>query len=242
MDIGNTEIGTETLIALATVLNSNATLLALNLENPRVFSKTEDSTYQLARMLQVNRTLRYLNLGKHGMRDYGAQMLAEHLAENSSLVSLDLRANSIAGVGGEALAGLLLRGSPIVELNLENNRITDDGACALEQALRRNVSLQVLNITNNSIKDKGLTALAGALEENKSLRAMKIWVCARGWTALLVPLANQQVSSLVQGNHFDKSSLAAFLRLFETRFPYTGFEIDITPYVVDGEVQMAKAD
>lgn len=176
LDIGNTDIGTETLIALATVLNTNATLQALSIENPSTFSKQEDQTYHLARMLQVNRTLRYLNLAKHGIRDFGASLLAEHLQENNTLQVLDLRCNSIAGVGGEALAGLLVRGSPLAEINLDNNRITDHGACALEQALRRNRALQVLSLRSNSIEDKGLAALAGALEENSTLKSLKLWV------------------------------------------------------------------
>lgn len=39
LDLGNTEIGTETLIAIATVLRTNETLRYLNVENARVFSK-----------------------------------------------------------------------------------------------------------------------------------------------------------------------------------------------------------
>lgn len=219
LNIGNTEIGTETLIALATVLNSNATLTHLNIENPRTFSKTEDPTYHLARMLQVNRTLRYLNMGKHRICDFGASLLSEHLMENTTLQVLDLRCNNIAGVGGEALATLLVRSAQLVQLNLENNRITDHGACAMEQALRRNRTLEVLNLCNNEIEDKGLEAIASALEENTAIRHLQLW-----------------------GNTFGVASKAAFLRLFETRFRYVSIAIDFKPYVVDGEVQTAKVD
>ena len=44
LDIGNCDIGTETLIALATVMKTNTTLQELNIENARVFSRQEDST------------------------------------------------------------------------------------------------------------------------------------------------------------------------------------------------------
>jgi hypothetical protein len=54
LDVGNTEIGTESIIALATVLNGKQNLLSLNIENPRLFSRQEESTYHLAAMLQVS--------------------------------------------------------------------------------------------------------------------------------------------------------------------------------------------
>jgi Ran GTPase-activating protein (RanGAP) involved in mRNA processing and transport len=53
LDIGNTELGTESIIALATVLKSNNVLTSLNIENPRLYSKQEESTHQLAKMMQV---------------------------------------------------------------------------------------------------------------------------------------------------------------------------------------------
>ena len=73
VNIGNCKIGTETVIALATVLNHNTSVTVLNMENPRLFSLQEESTYHIARMLRVNKTLRELYMGKHKVRDSGAQ-------------------------------------------------------------------------------------------------------------------------------------------------------------------------
>ena len=91
LDIGNCDIGTETLIALATVMKENKKLQQLNIENARVFSRQEDSTYHLCRMLQVNRTLGSLNLAKHKIVDFGAELVAEHLEGNTSLFAINLR-------------------------------------------------------------------------------------------------------------------------------------------------------
>lgn len=150
LDIGNCDIGTETLIALATVMKTNTTLQELNIENARVFSRQEDSTcvtgcsvclpvlrcrdvfggihtgcalraaccvgpwaprltvccasgawcacavlapcrYHLCRMLQVNKTLAAVNLSKHKVVDFGAELLAEHIEGSTTLFSLTLR-------------------------------------------------------------------------------------------------------------------------------------------------------
>ena len=112
LDIGNTELGTESIIALATVLKANNAVQRLNVENPRLhslgvglpfrsphspwarfsnepgLSSQEESTHQLASMLQTNTTLTELNIAKHKVRDEGARVLAQHLVENRTLTKL----------------------------------------------------------------------------------------------------------------------------------------------------------
>merc|ERR1711865_1254286 len=117
------ELGTESVVALATVLKSNDTVQSLNIENPRLYSKQEESTIQFCKMLQVNSSLRELNLAKHQIRDYGARILAQHLLDNTSLEVLNLRCNEIGIGGGESLAALLIKSGGtgnacLAELNL----------------------------------------------------------------------------------------------------------------------------
>lgn len=45
----------------------------------------------MAQMLVVNKTLRELHMGKHGMTDTGVERLCEALKLNTSLCYLDLR-------------------------------------------------------------------------------------------------------------------------------------------------------
>lgn len=217
LDIGNCDIGTETLIALATVLSSNSTLQHINIENARVFSRQEDSTYHMCRMLQANGTLAALNLAKHKIGDFGAALVAEHLAENRSLFSLSLPSNSIAGPGGKALAKLLQRGSVLEELDLDNNRVGNEGAVELAEAIRVNKTLRSLTLRNNSIEDEGLAAIASALEEAGGIMRLSLW-----------------------GNNFGRKSKEAFHSLFEGRLKYMPIEIDFKSYLVDGEVHLAK--
>lgn len=44
LDLGNTELETDAVIALSTVLQSNVILQELSLENPRLFSRMVSST------------------------------------------------------------------------------------------------------------------------------------------------------------------------------------------------------
>ena len=134
LDLGNTQIGTMTLIQLAKVMWYNSTVRVLNLENPRsAYDKEETAVYHLAKMIRANRALSELYLGKHNISDRGAQLLAEYLEDNATLRVLDVRANKIGVAGAESFAILLMRGGSVLStLNLASNRICDQGGQALE--------------------------------------------------------------------------------------------------------------
>lgn len=217
LDLGNTELETGAVVALCTVLRDNHTLRDLNIENPRLFSRMEDTVYHLARMLRVNRGLVSLNLSKNRVGDFGAKLLAEYLADNSTLRSLNLRCNNIASVGGEALAGLFLRGSPIEELNLDANRVGSDGGVAFALALRRSITLLSLDLRHNSIDDRGLLALAHAFYDNTTLRQLLVW-----------------------GNDFGQPSIDAFVTQYHSSFADTGLALDLRPYDCDGKMMLAQ--
>eukprot|EP00949_MAST-11_sp_MAST-11-sp1_P002015 g2015.t1 len=219
LDLGNAEIGTQSLIALASALGYNHSLKVVNLENPRTYEIEDTTTYHIAKMLRANRSLEELYLGKHNMTDSGAQLLAEHLEDNASLRVLDLRANKIGIAGAESLAILLMRGGTIIQvLNLASNRICDQGAQALAVALRSSGNLQSLDVSRNEIGDMGLVAIADALNSNSTLERLRLF-----------------------GNEFGEQAADAIKELFESRFKYFDFkEKDFVPYVVDGRPMIAK--
>ena len=133
----------------------------LDLENPRLFSLGEESTYQLAKMLSVNRSLVRVRLGKHKVRDDGARMIAQHLSSNDVLEELDLRCNEVGISGAESFAALLMRGtSGLRSLDLASNKVQDDGALAIGTALRRCRTLVSLDLRRNGVGDDGLFAIA----------------------------------------------------------------------------------
>lgn len=219
LNLGNTEIGTMTLIQLAKVMWYNNTIKVLNLENPRTYDKEETTTYHLAKMVRANRSLSELYLGKHNIGDRGAQLLAEYLEDNATLRVLDVRCNKIGVAGAEAFAILLMRGGGVLAtLNLSSNRICDQGGQALGVALRNSKHLLSLDISSNSIGDMGLVAIADALNANTTLQRL-----------------------LIFGNHFGEQSSDALRELSETRFRYYDLEEkDFQSYVVDGRPYVAK--
>lgn len=90
LGLADTDLTTDCIIAFATVLRANQTVLNINLSNPLLHSQQEDTTYHLAQMLEVNKCLKELKLQKHGMTDSGAEVLCRFLKRNHSLRKLDL--------------------------------------------------------------------------------------------------------------------------------------------------------
>jgi Ran GTPase-activating protein (RanGAP) involved in mRNA processing and transport len=223
LDIGNTELGTESVVALATVMKTNASITHLNMENPRLYSLQEESTVQICKMLQVNSSLRELNIAKHCIRDYGARILAQNLLDNATLQVLNLRCNDIGIGGGEALAALLIKSggsgnTSLVELNLASNRISNDGAFAFGAALRHpDTQIGRLDLSKNSIEDEGLVAVARGMEDNQLLAQLRLW-----------------------GNKFDQPSMRCFHDLFDGRFKYLDLDCDFKTYIVDGDYHIAQ--
>eukprot|EP00944_MAST-04C_sp_MAST-4C-sp1_P007640 g7640.t1 len=218
LDVGNSEIGTQAVIAIAQTMWYNTSVLRLNMENPRLYDLQETTSFHIAKMIRTNRVMQELYIGKHKIRDQGAQTIAQYLEDNASLRVLDLRANEISIAGAEAFAILLMKGGCILSsLNLSRNRIQDQGAQALGVALRSCRTLVDLDIRNNKIGDTGLVAIADAMASNSAIQRLQIF-----------------------GNNFDDESADAFRELISTRFEYFQVECDVKPYVVDGKPLVAK--
>lgn len=90
LGLANTDLTTDCVIAFATVLRANHTILNIDLSNPLLHSQQEDTTHHLAQMLEVNKCLKELKLQKHGMTDSGAKVLCGFLKRNHSLTKLDI--------------------------------------------------------------------------------------------------------------------------------------------------------
>ncbi|OQR89362.1 hypothetical protein THRCLA_09775 [Thraustotheca clavata] len=217
VDIGDTEFGHGSLIAMATALTKNRTLKSINLDNPVVKTLEEEALQHIAKMLQNNKSLQHISLCKHNMTDVGAQVLAERLLENRTLTSLHLRANKIGGFGSEAIAALLLSGSNIIELDLSANRMCNEGAEAFETVLSTSDRLKTLCVGHNSIQDEGLARLAYGILHNKRSALTKL---------------------LVWGNDFGEIAPTAFDALANAKHKI--LHLDIKPYTVDEKIMIAK--
>lgn len=219
LDLAETDLEIESILAMATVLNNNSTLKSINLNRPILFTRQEETTVHMAKMLKVNVRLREIHLAHYDMRDFGAERLKENLIDNLMLTHLDVRSNNITRDGAKQLAILLKRNTPLELLNLAYNRIEDDGAVALAEALASyNTNLTSLVICSNNIASEGLCSVARAMRSNGSLRAIYIW-----------------------GNKLEEPACRAFQDLLNGPIPRLDpRDTDVEPYVVDGTVYLAR--
>lgn len=219
LDLGETDQEIESIIAMTTVLNLNNTLKSVNLNRPVLFTRQEETTVHVAKMLKVNVRLREIHLTHYDMRDFGAERLKENLTDNLTLTHLDLRSNNITRDGAKHLAILLKSNTPLEVLNLAYNRIEDDGAIALADALAAyNTNLTTLVICSNNIAGDGLCAVAKAMRSNGALHAVYIW-----------------------GNKLEEPACRAFQDLLDGPVPRLDpSNTDVEPYIVDGVVYLAR--
>merc|ERR1719198_389960 len=218
--VGNVDFTTDTLIALLSLLRTNEVILEFDCQNPRLFSRQEDTTKHVARVLELNHTLRTLNLAKCMIGDDGAVLLADALRVNPALCSLKLACNQIGSAGAEAFALLLMQGGcrTLKELELPSNAIGDDGTIAFAEAIAEQPGcLLKLNIQANCITDEGLTKLARVVGTSE-ISELLLW-----------------------GNDFGRASAVEFDTLLQGAFLYNAVKCDLTSYTVDGVVKISHA-
>lgn len=217
LDLGDTDLRTESVIALATVLLHNTALKAINVNRPILFTHMEDTTVHYAKMLKVNKTLEEVHLQKYDMRDFGMTRIAENLMENFTLTYLDLSCNRITRDGVKELAKVLKMNTAIQTLDLGYNRLEDDGAMHIAEALATfNTTLRRLVIVYNNIGSAGLCAIADAMKTNSTLTNVYIW-----------------------GNRLEEPACIAFDNLIKTdRLELR--DTDVQPYIVDGVTYLCE--
>ena len=218
--LGNVDFTTDTLIALLSLLRTNEVIVEFDCSNPRLFSRQEDTTKHIARVLELNRTLRTLNLAKCLVGDDGAAVLAEALVGNPSLRSLKLACNQIGANGAEAFARLLASGGcrTLVELELSSNAVGDDGAIAFADAIAAQPGcVRKLDLRMNGVGDDGLVRLARAVGTSE-ITELLLW-----------------------GNDFGRAAAAEFDALLNGPFLYNSVKTDLATYTVDGVIYISHA-
>ncbi|RMX38058.1 hypothetical protein pdam_00003096 [Pocillopora damicornis] len=134
LDLGETDQEIESIIAMTTVLNLNNTLKSVNLNRPVLFTRQEETTVHVAKMLKVNSNtpLEVLNLAYNRIEDDGAIALADALAAYNT--------------------------------NLTTNNIAGDGLCAVAKAMRSNGALHAVYIWGNKLEEPACRAFQDLLD------------------------------------------------------------------------------
>ncbi|XP_053467950.1 leucine-rich repeat-containing protein 34 isoform X1 [Ictalurus furcatus] len=217
LDVSDCDLDTQSLITFAIVLSSNRSLVSIDVSRPLLFSLQNETTVHTAHMLEVNRSLKELHMGKHSMTDCGVQRLCEALISNHSLRYLDLRCNRITRDGARCLARLLRNNDTMQILDLSFNRIEDDGAVYLSDAISlKHTKLRALSIQSNNVSTTGLLSLREAINANPHLTHIYIW-----------------------GNRLEEPVCEAFSQLISSS-RLSEQHTDVTPYTADGRVHLAE--
>ena len=162
-------------------LQHNTTLVYLDLAKIGMKGKSE-TIKALNKMLQMNKTLAYLNLAHNQVTHYiflglrlnsalvhlnlmhagitinrkNAQALTEMLQLNKTLQNLNLSRNLISDVGAQCICEGLQHNNTLLHLILRYTRIEIKGAKEIVQLLDVNHSIQTLDISGNQIRSKSL--------------------------------------------------------------------------------------
>nr|XP_020737769.1 leucine-rich repeat-containing protein 34 isoform X10 [Odocoileus virginianus texanus] len=217
LDLGDCDLGMQSVIAFATVLTQNQTIKGLNLNRPILYGEQEESTVHLSHMLKENQCLIELHICKHDIKNCGMKQLCDALYLNRSLQYLDVSCNKITQDGMKYLADVLKSNTTLEVIDLSFNRMENAGANYLSDALAsHNRTLKALSVVSNNIEGKGLVALSQSMETNPTLSHIYIW-----------------------GNKFDGATCVAYSDLIHTG-RLKPDNTDVEPFVVDGHVYLAE--
>ncbi|XP_060250010.1 leucine-rich repeat-containing protein 34 isoform X4 [Ovis aries] len=217
LDLGDCDLGMQSVIAFATVLTQNRTIKGLNLNRPILYGEQEESTVHLGHMLKENQCLVELHMCKHDIKNCGMKQLCDALYLNRSLQYLDVSCNKITQDGMKCLADVLKSNTTLEVIDLSFNRMENAGANYLSDALAsHNRTLKALSVVSNNIEGKGLVALSQSMKTNPTLSHIYIW-----------------------GNKFDEATCVAYSDLIHTG-RLKSDNTDVEPFVVDGHVYLAE--
>ena len=170
-------------LSFNTIDDSGEEALAVALQSPATqlshlkFSICDITSFgveRLARALQSNRSLTYLNLDTSSI-SCSATALAEALELNRTLTHLILRGSDIGELGAEVICKALQSNRVMTYLNLSDSTIGDSGAEALAGALQSPATqLSYLRLDSCHITFLGVEFLAGALQTNRSLTYLSL--------------------------------------------------------------------
>ena len=168
-------------ICLFQALQHNTQLVHLDLSGTK-FTATEDTLQALTEMVQVNKTLEYLNLSKSlNFQTSGAQAhsIFAGLQHNVTLVHLDLSGTEIdAGKKTyKAITKMLQVNKTLEHLDLSNNdALSDAGAQCIFIGLQHNTTLVHLDLAKIEMKSTSETvkALNKMLRMNNTLAFLNL--------------------------------------------------------------------
>jgi len=158
LDLRGNNIGFEGIRCIADMLHTNKTIQILSLEW-NVIGSNDAGVGLLAACLEVNSTLKELDIRNNRIGPEGASAVARAMKSNTGLCSIDIRWNEIGTKGGNAfLQSLLNSNKTLCVLKLCGNGVSLNCENQINEFLDRNenpgIALSRSNAKMESIKQK----------------------------------------------------------------------------------------
>ena len=150
-------------------LQTNTALVELDMSNNYI-----TCVGAIVEAMQINKTLRRLNISHNKLSDDGAMAFSECLRTNTTLLEFDMQNINITWKGTNTIAEALKVNNALQKLSISHNNITEYGAIAFSEYLKTNTTLIELDISFNYIACKGVSSIAEAVRGNKTLLKLNI--------------------------------------------------------------------
>jgi len=214
--LAGNDLGPDSIIHIAQALSTDTSCLDLWLKrNPL----TTLGVKYISLMLQVNNTIRTLDLDNVAMFDEGCKLLMDGLAINNSVKHLYMDSNGLTCVSGGYIADYFKKRSQtktigLTHLSVAINRLECQGAIWIVDALREiRYPIEFLCLSSNRIELPGLKSILRFAAESKTLQGLDI-----GYYKSTADMGELPNSFLDDGARH----IAAFIML-ETPLKYLGF-------------------
>ena len=170
------ETGLIELFSLLLPANINSSIKVLAIDSPYKLRFTEETAYQLSKVLKSNKKLEKLSLRKAGLTDESIVIMLKEMQENSTLRVLDLSANQISYKGCEYLMEYLKSPYCVLQsLIINNNSIGDYGIKFVIESIKSNETLAHIDLNHNRLTNPSLKRIAEAIEESPSLASLNLF-------------------------------------------------------------------
>ena len=126
-----------------------------------------DIGMQLIKAIQVNTTIRVLNISRNKLALIGTQLVSDCLKYNSTLQELDLSRNEITNEGVKKIAEAINIQKVLVKLDISRNFINSEGLVCLLETLKSNHILEFLNITYNNVTSSGFGIIESHIQTSQ---------------------------------------------------------------------------
>jgi Ran GTPase-activating protein (RanGAP) involved in mRNA processing and transport len=207
------EYSEEGIHMLSDALKVNTSLKVLSLGELQNIN--EKDFIDLLISLKTNNTLTELNIGCNDLKDVDsfANCISELLDVNATLKKINLSNCQINHSGVTKIAMGLMNNKTLTHLDLRYCNAGNDGAWAIGHLLKHNNTLKDIGLYDNKITDKGAKYIYNGLVENNSLERITFspedyyidGVISRDTLELLEELVNQKENLTIHDGWHDVS-------------------------------------